>query len=56
MKENQWVNSINENVIGEPYDTKEKAVIAGRALAQKIEVDHIIKNADGSTERRASYH
>lgn len=40
---------------GNLYQTKERAVSAGRDLARERGVEHIIKNQDGSIAERSSY-
>jgi hypothetical protein len=53
----RWTNSLegdNLGILGS-FDTKEEAVAAGRAEAQRRQTEHVIHNADGSIEERNSY-
>lgn len=51
-----WTNEIQgEGPTENLYETKERAVEAGRDLARRLRVEHIIKNQDGSIAERNSY-
>lgn len=55
-KDGKWHNAIEgSDQVSEPFDTKEEAVAEGRAMAQDLGVEHIIKNLDGTMGERNSY-
>jgi hypothetical protein len=54
-KNDQWVNEIEGNGSVGSYPTKEVAVAAGRAHAQKDKTEHLIHNQDGPISERSSY-
>ena len=52
----QWTNQIEgEGPTEHLYQTKDRAVEAGRALARERKVEHIIKNQDGTIGERNTY-
>ena len=55
--EGRWQNEIEEEDESrvETYETKQEAVAAGRAEAQRRHTEHLIHRADGSIEDRNSY-
>lgn len=51
-----WTNTVEgESDIGAYYQTKDRAVEAGRELAIERKVEHVIKNQDGTISERNSY-
>jgi hypothetical protein len=54
--EGHWQNEV-EGGDGslQTFGTKEEAVAAGRAEAQRRQSEHVIHRADGSIENRSSY-
>ena len=55
--EGRWQNEIEgDSERGlDTYETKDAAVAAGRAEAQRRGTEHLIHRADGSIENRNSY-
>jgi len=52
----QWTNQIEgEGPSHHLFETKDKAVAEGRRLAHEAEVEHIIKNQDGTIADRSAY-
>ena len=53
----QWRTSIEGQQMPLPgaFETKEDAVAAGRAEAQRRQTEHVIHNEDGSISERNSY-
>lgn len=52
----QWTNQIQgEGPSHHLFETKDAAVAEGRRLAKAAEVEHIIKNQDGTIAERSSY-
>jgi uncharacterized protein DUF2188 len=55
-KNDQWVNETEGGSdFGGPHSTKEEAVSAGRARAQRDNTEHVIHNQDGAIAERHSY-
>ncbi|MFZ5848916.1 MAG: DUF2188 domain-containing protein [Actinomycetota bacterium] len=55
-KDGKWYNVVEgTDQVSEGFDTKEQAVAEGRAMAQDLKVEHIIKNLDGKIAERNSY-
>jgi hypothetical protein len=55
-KDDRWVNDVEEGEqLGGFHATKEEAVSAGRARAQKKRTEHVIHNEDGTIGERSSY-
>ena len=52
-----WENTIEgqDGMVGGPYRTKDEAVDAGRAEAQRRSTEHVIHREDGSIGERNSY-
>jgi hypothetical protein len=51
-----WMNRLQGGeIFPEVYELKSDAVIAGRELAKKRGVEHIIRNEGGSISQRNSY-
>jgi hypothetical protein len=51
-----WMNRLEgEEIFPEVYELRSDAVIAGRELAKKRKVEHIIRNEVGSVTQRNSY-
>jgi hypothetical protein len=56
FKDNQWINEVEEgNAFGGAHATKEEAVSAGRARAERDQTEHVIHNQDGTISERNSY-
>ena len=54
--DNTWTNQIEgEGPTQELFQTKDRAVAAGRELAKERKAEHIIKNQDGTIAERSSY-
>ncbi len=54
--DNFWTNQIQgQGPTGNLYQTKDRAIEAGRDLAKERGVEHIIKNRDGSIAERSTY-
>ena len=55
--EGRWQNDIGgaDGRRLQTYETKEEAVAAGRAEAQRRHTEHVIHRADGSIQDRNSY-
>ena len=55
--EGRWQNEVEGDSQGrlDTYETKDQAVAAGRAEAQRRHTEHVIHRADGSIEDRNSY-
>lgn len=54
--EGQWTNQIEgEGLSHLVFDTQDEAIAEGRRLAKHAEVDHIVKNQDGTVAERSSY-
>lgn len=49
-----WINQVKGKVTSN-HRLKERAVQAGRKLAQERRMEHFIHNADGSIGKRNSY-
>jgi hypothetical protein len=41
--------------VSEPFSDKDEAVAEGREMARDLEVEHVVKNLDGTIEERHSY-
>lgn len=55
-KDGKWYNVVEgTDQVSEGFDTKEQAVAEGRAMAQDLKVEHIIKNLDGKIAEHNSY-
>jgi hypothetical protein len=53
---NSWSNQVQgEGSTDELFETKDRAVSAGRALAKEHGREHIIKNQDGTIAERSAY-
>lgn len=51
-----WTNQVEgSGPTGAFFQTKDRAVEAGRELARKRAVEHIVKNQDGTIADRSSY-
>ncbi len=51
-----WTNQIEgEGPTHDLFQTKDRAVAAGRELAKRRGAEHIIKNQDGTIRERNSY-
>jgi hypothetical protein len=51
-----WINEVEgEGQEGESHSTKEEAKKAGRELAQRSQVEHMVHNEDGQIHERNSY-
>ncbi len=51
-----WHNVIEgTDQVSEAFATKEEAAAEGRAMAQDLKVEHIVKNLDGTIAERNSY-
>jgi hypothetical protein len=49
----KWHNVVQgTDQVSEPFDTQEEAVAEGRAMAQDLQAQHIVKNLDGSVAER----
>ena len=56
FRDGMWTNMVEgEGGTGRNFQTKERAVEAGRELARERGVEHIIKNQDGTIGERNSY-
>jgi len=45
----KWHNVVQgTDQVSEPFDTREEAVAEGRAMAQDLQAQHVVKNLDGS--------
>ncbi len=54
--EGKWHNVVSgTDQVSEPFDTKDEAVAEGRAMAQDLGVEHIVKNLDGTIADRSSH-
>ncbi|MGY2873166.1 hypothetical protein ACVW00_000356 [Marmoricola sp. URHA0025 HA25] len=53
--DNMWSNKIEGGEKVGNYQTKDRAVDAGRELARERKVEHIIRNQDGTVAERSSY-
>lgn len=54
--DNAWTNQIEgEGPTEDLFQTKDRAVEAGRRLARERGAEHIIKNEDGTIGQRNSY-
>ena len=54
--DNAWTNNIEgEGPTEHLFQTKDRAVEAGRVLAKERRVEHIIKNQDGTIGERNTY-
>lgn len=52
----QWHYAIEgTDQVSEPFTDKEEAVAEGREMARDLEVEHIVKNVDGTIEERQSF-
>jgi hypothetical protein len=53
----KWHNKVQGNAGSKDtsHDTKEEAVRAGREMARQAQVEHIIKNKDGTIAQRNTY-
>ena len=52
----KWHNVVEgTDQVSEPFDTKDEAVAEGRAMAQDLEVEHVVKDLDGTVAERQSY-
>jgi hypothetical protein len=55
-KDGQWLNEVEGgSEFGGSHATKEDAVAAGRARAQRDGTEHVIHNQDGTIGDRKSY-
>ena len=55
-KDGQWVNRLEGGAeFGEPHQTKEQAVAAGRARAMEDGTEHVIHTEHGVITERNSY-
>ena len=54
-REGWWVNEYRGKVVGRRHRTKEVAVAAGRAIAQKVFAEHVIHRKDGVIKEKNSY-
>jgi hypothetical protein len=56
-RQGRWVNEIegDDGVLPGRHETKDEAVVAGRAEAMRRETEHVIHNEDGSIGERNSY-
>lgn len=51
-----WTNQVQgEGPTGDGFQTKDRAVEAGRELARARRVEHIVKNQDGTIGERNTY-
>jgi hypothetical protein len=56
FEDNVWKNKVEGNLIEHnSHERKTTAVLVGRDMARAREVDHIIKNEDGTISERHSY-
>ena len=54
--DNVWTNQVEgEGPTEHLFQTKDRAVEAGRELARERGVEHIVKNQDGTIAERHSY-
>ena len=53
--DNMWSNRIEGHEKVGNYQTKDRAIEAGRDLARDLGVEHIIKNQDGTIAERSTY-
>ena len=52
-KDGDWTNELEGySAEGSPYPTKEDAVLAGRAVAKGLEIEHVIHERDGEVHKR----
>ncbi len=56
LDDGHWMNRLaGGEVFPEVYEMKSDAVIAGRELARKRKVEHLIRTEDGTISRRDDY-
>ncbi len=54
-KDGEWINQIEgQGQEAGAFSTKDEAQEAGRALAKRLEVEHLIHNEDGTIHERNS--
>jgi hypothetical protein len=52
----RWHNVIEgTDQVSEPFADKDEAVAEGREMARDLEVEHVVKNLDGSVEDREDF-
>lgn len=55
-EDGQWKNRVQGNTrASNTAETKREAQAEGRRMAQKLEVEHIVKKVDGTIGERNSY-
>ena len=55
-KDGDWTNELEgHSGEGGTYPTKEEAVLAGRAVAKGLNVEHMIHDRDGEVRARHNY-
>lgn len=51
----RWHNVVKgTDQVSEPFETRDEAAEEGRAMAEELAVDHVVKNPDGSVAERHS--
>lgn len=56
FKDGEWTNQVEgQGPTGHHFQTKDRAVEAGRELARELGVEHIVKNQDGTIGERSSH-
>ena len=53
--DNMWSNRIEGGEKIGNYQTKDRAIEAGRELARERKVEHIVKNQDGTIAERSTH-
>jgi hypothetical protein len=53
--DNMWSNKIEGHEKVGNYQTKDRAIEAGRDLARDLKVEHIVRNQDGTIADRSTY-
>jgi hypothetical protein len=52
----RWHNVIEgTDQVSEPFTDRDEAVAEGAEMARDLEVEHVVKNVDGTVEERHSY-
>jgi hypothetical protein len=54
-RDGKWANRVTGERSEYLFQTKDRAVAAGRELARRRHVEHIIKNQDGTVAERNTY-
>lgn len=52
----RWHNVVEgTDQVSEPFDTMEEAAAEGREMARELQVEHFVKNLDGTIAERRSF-